>query len=101
MFSAIALAFAVPGRKLGLIQPKTCLNRTIEMKRVIRHTRTGEFFNAGAWTRSSALAQDFPDTRELLITCAEYHLSDVELVLALGFEAPGTCDICVPLPPSD
>jgi hypothetical protein len=71
------------------------------MKRVIRHIRTGEFFNAGAWTRYSALAQDFPDTRELLITCAQYQLSEVELVLALGVEAPGTHEICVPLPPSD
>jgi len=70
------------------------------MRRVIRHTRTGEFFNAGTWTRSVAHAQDFPDTRDLLTACAEYHLKDVELVVALGVEAAGTYPIRVPLPPS-
>jgi hypothetical protein len=71
------------------------------MKRVIRHVRTGKFFNAGTWTQTSALAQDFPDTRDLLITCAQYHLSEVELVLALGIESPGALDICIPIPPSN
>jgi hypothetical protein len=71
------------------------------MKRVIRHTRTGEFFNAGSWTHSEELAQDFLDTRDLLTTCAQYHLKDVELVIALGVETPGTYAIRVPLPPSD
>ena len=71
------------------------------MKRVIRHTRTGEFFNAGSWTQSEVLAQHFPDTRDLLTVCAHYHLKDVELVLALGVESQGTYPIRVPLPPSD
>jgi hypothetical protein len=70
------------------------------MKRVIRHTKTGEFFNAGTWTLSSSLAQDFPDTRDLLTACAQYQLRDVEVVLALGFEPPGSYDIRVPLPAS-
>jgi hypothetical protein len=71
------------------------------VKRVIRSTRTGEFFSAGTWTLSSAQAQDFPDTRELLTTCAQYQLRDVEVVLSLGFEAPGTYDLRVPLPVTD
>jgi hypothetical protein len=68
------------------------------VKRAIRHTKTGEFFSAGRWTLDPALAQDFPDTRELLITCSERELRDVEVVLLLGHEAPGTCDVRVPLP---
>jgi hypothetical protein len=71
------------------------------MKRVIRHTRTGQFFNAGTWTQSAALAQDFLDTRDLLAACAQYRLRDVELVIALGVETPGDYAIRVPLPPSD
>lgn len=71
------------------------------VRRVIRHTKTGEFFCAGTWTLSSALAQDFPDTRELLTTCAQCQLQDVEVVLALGYETPGIYDIRVPLPLGD
>ncbi len=68
------------------------------MKRVIRNIKTREFFRAGAWTLDAAAAQDFPDTRELLTTCAQYQLRDVELVLQTGYEPPGTYDIRVPLP---
>ena len=71
------------------------------MRRVIRHTTTGEFFNAGDWTSNEALAQHFPDTQDLLRACAQYHLREVELVLALGVETEGNYPIRVPLPPSD
>ena len=70
------------------------------MKRVIRHTKTGKFFNAGTWTQSEDLAQGFPDTSDLLRTCFHYGLTDVELVLALGVETKGDYPIRVPLPPS-
>ena len=71
------------------------------MKRVIRNIRTQEFFSNGIWTRNPALAQDFPDTLEILLTCAEYHLRDVELALQLGCGIPDACDICLPLPAAD
>lgn len=71
------------------------------MRRVIRHMKTGEFFNAGDWTSNEALAQHFPDTRDLLKACMHYHLRDVELVLALGVEREGNYPIRVSLPPSD
>jgi len=71
------------------------------MKRVIRSIRTKEFFSGGTWTLDPALAQDFPDTRELLMTCAQYDLRDVELAVLLGYEPPGTCDLRVPLPRVD
>jgi len=71
------------------------------VKRVIRHTKTGEFFSGGTWTLDPALAQDFPDTRELLITCTQHQLRDVEVVLQFGYEAPGIYDVRVPLPAMD
>jgi len=71
------------------------------VRRVIRSLRTREFFSEGTWTLDPSLAQDFPDTREVLTTCAEYHLRDVELALVLGYEAPGTYDVRVPLPAAD
>jgi len=69
------------------------------MKRLIRSLRTQEFFTEGTWTLDPALAQHFPDTRDLLMTCAEYHLKDVEVALQLGYEPPGNYDVRVPLPP--
>ena len=101
MFPAIPLVFLTGDCKLESIQPTACLDTAIDMKRVIRHTRTGEFFNAGAWTPHETLAQHFPDIRDLLTVCAQYHLKDVELVLPLGVESPGPYPIRVPLPPSD
>lgn len=68
------------------------------MRRVIRNIKTREFFQAGTWTLDASAAQDFPDTRDLLTTCAQYQLKDVELVVQTGYEAPGTYDINVPLP---
>ena len=53
------------------------------------------------WTLSAALAQDFPDISDILKTCAQYHLKDVELVLALGVESQGSYPIRVPIPPND
>jgi hypothetical protein len=98
-FSAFPLVFPVHGQKLVRCeQPNGSRKR---VKRVIRHTKTGEFFSQGTWTLSSTHAQDFPDTRELLTTCTEYQLRDVEVVLALGYESPGTYDVCVPLPVTD
>ncbi len=75
------------------------MGRTV--RRVIRNIKTLEFFSKGSWTLDSDQAQDFPDTREMLVTCAEYHLRDVELALHLGYEPPGTCDISVPLPAAE
>ena len=71
------------------------------MRRVIRSIRTREFFSAGTWTLDPALAQDFPDTLELLKTCAQYHLQDVELALQLDHEIPGTGGLLVQLPVID
>ncbi len=68
------------------------------MRRVIRSIRTHEFFSDGKWTLDPALAQDFPDTLELLKTCAKYHLQEVELALQLDHEPPGACGLRVPLP---
>lgn len=68
------------------------------MRRVIRNIKTHEFFQAGAWTSDVFSAQDFPDTRELLTTCAQYQLKDVELIIQTGYEMPGTYEVCVPLP---
>jgi hypothetical protein len=71
------------------------------VKRAIRHTKTGEFFRDGRWTLDPELAQDFPDTREMLIACTECQLRDVEVVLLFGHEPPGTYDVRVPLPVLD
>ncbi len=71
------------------------------MRRVIRNIKTREFFQAGTWTLDASAAQDFPDTRELLTTCARYQLKDVELVVQTGYESPGSFDINVPLPCAD
>ncbi len=67
------------------------------LRRVIRNIKTQEFFQAGTWTADASSAQDFPDTRELLATCARYQLKDVELIVQTDFEPPGF-EICLPLP---
>jgi hypothetical protein len=71
------------------------------LRRVIRNIKTGEYFQAGAWTNDALAAQDFPDTRELLATCARYQLKDIELVVQAGYETAGSCDIPVPWPVFD
>jgi len=68
------------------------------LRRVIRNIKTREFFQAGAWTPDASAAQDFPDTHELLVTCARYQLKDIELIVQTGYEGPGCGEIKVPLP---
>jgi hypothetical protein len=53
------------------------------IKRVIRHTRTGQFFREGQWTPKFEEATLFT-VREALAACKKYDLKDTELVLHFG-----------------
>lgn len=65
------------------------------IKRVLRHRTSQEYFKDGKWTKNPNEASSFSDVVEVAETCARYRLSDVEL--ALRFES-AACDVfCTPI----
>jgi len=54
--------------------------------RLLRNTKTQEYFAHGAWTSNPALAQCFPDVRSMTAACLEFNLTDVELVMQYDLE---------------
>ena len=67
------------------------------VRRLLRNTKTGEYFRAGQWTRDENLAQRFDGPSEALDTCFEFGLRGVELVFKSDSGQP---DICVAIPHS-
>jgi hypothetical protein len=64
------------------------------IKRVLRHKDSREYFKDGGWTNDPSEANCFSDVVEAAETCSRYGLSDVEL--ALRFERG--CDVfCTPI----
>ncbi len=62
------------------------------MRRVLKNFKTQEYFSQGHWTREPSEAQDFPDSGNVINTCLQYHLTDVELVLQLNAEPQDAFD---------
>jgi len=54
--------------------------------KVLRNTKTFEYFAYGCWTSDVALAQGFADIRSANAVCIKYRLEDVELVTQLDLE---------------
>jgi len=65
------------------------------MVRVIRDTKTGEYFKKGEWTSNFDDAQQFEGIPAILKTCVALELKDVEMVLRVDPERP---DLRVPIP---
>jgi hypothetical protein len=64
------------------------------IKRVLRHRDSREYFKDGGWTNNPNEADCFSDVVEAAEICARYRLNDVEL--ALRFETG--CDVfCTPI----
>jgi hypothetical protein len=55
------------------------------IKRVLRRSRSREYFKDGGWTNNPDEADSFSDAVEVAEICARYGLRDVEL--ALRFDA--------------
>jgi hypothetical protein len=65
-----------------------------QIKRVLRHRHSREYFKDGGWTNNPDEADSFSDVVEAAQTCARYRLNGVEL--ALRFETG--CDVfCTPI----
>jgi hypothetical protein len=60
------------------------------IKRVLRHKSSKEYFKDGGWTRNPKEANGFSDVVEVVQICTRYGLNDVEL--ALQFES-SACDV--------
>jgi hypothetical protein len=56
------------------------------MKRLLRRTQTGVYFDHGMWVKD--WAKDFPDTTTAIKTAAQHHLRDVQLVSQNGESGP-------------
>jgi hypothetical protein len=54
------------------------------MKRLLRQTQTGLYFNRGRWVKDWARAEHFPDTVTAIKTAARHHLRGVQLVVQDG-----------------
>jgi hypothetical protein len=54
--------------------------------KVLRNTKTLEYFAYGEWTPDVSLAQGFADIRSVNAVCVKYRLKDVELVTQLDLE---------------
>lgn len=54
--------------------------------KVLRNTKTLEYFSYGSWTSDVSLAQGFADVRSAHAACIEHRLKDVELVTQLDLE---------------
>jgi hypothetical protein len=54
------------------------------MKRVIRSTTTGKFYNQGKWVNDPGQAQNFPALVEAIETVVQHRLKDVELIQDFG-----------------
>jgi len=64
------------------------------IKRVLRHRDSREYFKDGGWTSNPNEADCFSDAVEAAEICARFQLNDVEL--ALRFETG--CDVfCTPI----
>ncbi len=61
---------------------------------LIRHRRSGAYFEDGKWTSNPRQATDFFDLREVAEACVRHNLKEVELVFRNGSELG---DIVVPL----
>ena len=61
------------------------------VKRLLRHRASCQYFKSGSWTKNPAEADNFSDVVQAAQTCARYGLMDVEL--ALRFDAQANDDI--------
>ena len=50
-------------------------------RRVVRHRRSRQYLNDDGWTKDLNKARDFQNIREVVETCLEQQLEEVDLVL--------------------
>lgn len=67
------------------------------MRRLLRNSKSGEYFKAGQWTQDERLAQSFHGPTEAIGLCVRLRLKDVELVFKSDSGQP---DVSVPIPNS-
>lgn len=70
-------------------------NRAQQIKRLLRHRLTGEYFKNDGWTKNYGEATSFSNVVEVAEVCARRGLSDVDLTLCVDIS--GAELFCTPI----
>jgi hypothetical protein len=66
---------------------------TLGVRRLIRNTKTGEYYSKGEWIPEQKSADDFPSLAAIAELQAKTDLTDAEIVLQLGEEPSREYDV--------
>lgn len=71
---------------------------TTAMLRLVRHKKTRAYLSKdGSWTNDPAAAEQFADIASILKLQNKLELTEIEMVLQMGFEPCSEYDITLPL----